>query len=182
MTVFAIWLKAAADRAVGFAALTLGPLALVACGSPEPPPVIMPSLESLPSEPQQLPRPPRPDLGFIPLPTVEDVQQSAPGGRADPFQPLSSERVEVDSDAADALFDPASGLTLSGVLRVGQQRRALVQTQGRSGELCEGADGRCVADGDRLLPSGWSVLSIDVEQGCLALAREGEAQDLICLS
>ena len=182
MTVFAIWLKAAADRAVGLAALTLVPLALVACGSPEPPPVSIPSLESLPSEPQQLPRPPRPDLGFIPLPTVEDVQQSAPGGRVDPFQPLSSEQVEVDFDAADAVFDPASGLTLSGVLRVGQQRRALVQTQGRSGELCEGADGRCVADGDRLLPSGWSVLSIDVEKGCLALAREGEAQDLICLS
>ena len=182
MTVFAIWLKAAADRAVGLAALTLGPLALVACGSPEPPSVSMLPLQPLPSEPQQLPRPPRPDLGFIPLPTVEDVQQSAPGGRADPFQPLSSEQVEVDSDAADAVFDPASGLTLSGVLRVGQQRRALVQTQGRSGELCEGADGRCVADGDRLLPSGWSVLSIDVEQGCLALAREGEAQDLICLS
>ena len=180
MTGFAIWLKAAADRAVGLAALTLVPLALVACGSPEPPPVSMPSLESLPSEPQQLPRPPRPDFGFIPLPTVEDVQQSAPGGRADPFQPLSSEQVEVD--AADAVFDSASGLTLSGVLRVGQQRRALVQTQGRSGELCEGSDGRCVADGDRLLPSGWSVLSIDVEQGCLSLAREGEAQDLICLS
>ena len=182
MTVFAIWLKAAADRAVGLAALTLGPLALVACGSPEPPSVSMLPLQPLPSEPQQLPRPPRPDLGFIPLPTVEEVQQSAPGGRVDPFQPLSSERVEVDPDAADAVFDPASGLTLSGVLRVGQQRRALVQTQGRSGEVCEGADGRCVADGDRLLPSGWSVLSIDVEQGCLALARECEVQDLICLS
>ena len=180
MTVFAIWLKAAADRAVGLLALTLGSLALVACGSPEPPPVSMPSPQPLPSEPQQVPRPPRPDLGLIPLPTVEDVQQSAPGGRADPFQPLSSEQVEVD--AADAVFDSASGLTLSGVLRVGQQRRALVQTQGRSGEICEGADGRCVADGDRILAPGWSVLSIDVEQGCLALARDGEAQDLICLS
>ena len=180
MTVFAIWLKAAADRAVGVVALTLGSLALVACGSPEPPPVSMPSLQPLPSEPQQVPRPPRPDLGLIPLPTVKEVQQSAPGGRADPFQPLSSERVEVEAD--DAVFDPASGLTLSGVLLVGQQRRALVQTQGRSGELCVGADGRCVADGDQLLPPGWSVLSIDVEQGCLALSREGEAQDLICLS
>ena len=31
-------------------------------------------------------------------------------------------------------------------------------------------------------PPGWSVLSIDVEQGCLGLARDGEPQDLICLS
>lgn len=182
MTVFAIWLKAAADRAVGIVALAVGPFALVACGSPEPPPVSTLSLQPLPSEPQQASRPPRPDLGLIPLPTVEEVQQSAPGGRADPFQPLSLEQVDVDSDAIDPVFDPASGLTLSGVLRVGEQRRALVQTQGRSGELCEGADGRCVADAEQLLPTGWSVLSIDVEQGCLALAREGEAQDQICLS
>ena len=180
MTVFAIWLKAAAERAVGVVVPTLGSLTLVACGSPEPPQVSVSAPQLPPSEPQQLPRPPRPDLGLIPLSTVEEVQQSAPGGRADPFQPLSGELVAVDD--SEEVFDPASGLTLTGVIRVGEQRRALVRAQESSGELCIGADGRCAADGDQLLPSGWSVLSIDVERGCLSLAREGEAQDQICLS
>ena len=172
MTVFAILLKAAAESAVGVVVLTLGSLTLAACGSSEPPQVSVSAPLPLPSEPRQLPRSPSPDLALIPLSTVEEVQQSAPGGRADPFQPVDPEEV----------FDPALGLTLTGVMRVGEQRRALVRAAGRSGELCIGADGRCAADNDQLLPSGWSVLSIDVERGCLSLAREGEAQDQICLS
>ena len=67
-------------------------------------------------------------------------------------------------------------------MRVGAQRRALVKTQQISGALCIGGDGRCVADVEQVLPPGWSVLSIDVDRGCLGLARDGEAQDLICLS
>ena len=174
MTDSGIWWKAAADRIVGVSAWLLGGLALVACGSPEPPSISAVPPQPLRPEPEPISPPSRPDLGFIPLPTVEQVQRSAPGGRADPFQPFAVE--------GDEVFDPASGLTLTGVMRVGTQRRALVQTQQGSGLLCLGADGRCVAEAKPLLPLGWSVLSIDVEQGCLGLARNGEAQELICLS
>ena len=158
----------------------LGSMALVACGVPDSVSVAPPSLQPLPTEPEPQPPPPQPDLGLIPLPTVVEVQQAAPGGRTNPFQPLRSQQAGVDG--AGEVFDPASGLVLTGVLQVGQQHRALVQSPAGGGELCVSADGRCDPDGDPLLPPGWSVLSIEVEPACLGLARDGAAQDLICLS
>ena len=147
---------------------------LVACGSLEPPSIsAVPPLPLAP-EPEPFSPPARPDLGLMPLPTVEAVQRSAPAGRLDPFQAFAED--------SGAVFDPATGLTLTGVMRVGDQRRALVKIQQTSGVLCLGGDGRCDADADLLLPLGWSVQTIDVDQGCLGLVREGEAQDLICLS
>ena len=153
---------------------------LVACRTQEPVSVAPLALQPLPTELEQQPRPPQPDLGLISLPTVGEVQQAAPGGRANPFQPLRSQQAELDGGGE--VFDPASGLVLTGVLQVGRQHRALVQSPAGGGELCVSIDGRCDAGGDPLLPPGWSVLSIDVEQGCLGLARDGEPQDLICLS
>ena len=138
--------------------------------------------QPLPAEPEPRPKPQLPDLGLIPLPSVEEVRQSAPGGRPDPFQPLAVERPATGVEPTGAVVDPASGLTLTGVMRVGQQRRALVQTSAGAGVLCIGIDGRCSDDVEVLLPTSWSVLSIDVEQGCLGLSRDGEAQDPICLS
>ena len=113
-----------------------------------------------------------PDIGLTPLPTVEQVQEAAPGGRADPFGRLSAADVQ----------DPASGLTLTGVLMVGTQQRALVTTPSGSGVICVGSDGRCGDDSPVLLPAGWSVLSIDVARGCIRLALNGEAQDPFCIA
>ena len=101
------------------------------------------------------------------------MQQAAPGGRADPFARLSS---------ADDGRDPASGLILTGVLTVGNQQRALVTTPSGAGVICVGSDGRCGPDAQQLLPSGWSVLSIDVERGCIRLALNGEPQDPVCIA
>ena len=102
-----------------------------------------------------------------PLPSAEEVQQASPGGRADPFCPLVG--VEVQ--------DPTIGLTLSGVLFVGDQKRAIVTTPSGSGVICVGADGRCGEDAPLLLPIGWSMLSIDVASGCIRLALNDEPQD-----
>ena len=113
-----------------------------------------------------------PPIGLTPLPSAEEVQQAAPGGRVDPFSPLAG----VDAE------DPTIGLTLTGVLLVGNQKRAMVTTPSGSGVICVGSDGRCGADAPVILPTGWSVLSIDVERGCIRLALNGEPQDPVCIA
>ena len=116
-----------------------------------------------------------PPIGLTPLPSAEEVQQAAPGGRADPFGPL------LGVEAADAQ-DPTTGLTLTGVLLVGDQKRAMVTTPTGSGVICMGSDGRCGEDAPVLLPTGWSVLSIDVARGCIRLALNDEPQDPFCIA
>ena len=105
-------------------------------------------------------------IGLTPLPSNEDVQQASPGGRADPFGPLAG----------------ADPITLTGILLVGDQKRAMVNTASGSGELCVGSEGRCDEDAPVLLPTGWSVLSIDVERGCIRLALNDEPQEPFCMA
>ena len=116
-----------------------------------------------------------PPIGLTPLPSAEEVQQAAPGGRVDPFGPL------VGVEAAD-VQDPTTGLNLTGVLLVGDQKRAMLTTASGSGVVCVGSDGRCAEDAPVLLPTGWSVLRIDVERGCIRLALNDEPQDPFCMA
>ena len=146
-----LW-KQAAER-------LLAPVALLmvagGCGGETPTATALPPV---PVKPEPLPEtsaPVIPPIGLTPLPSAEEVQQAAPGGRADPFAPL------VGVEAADAQ-DPKTGLALTGVLLVGDQKRAIVTTPTGSGVICVGSDGRCGKDDPLLLPTGWSVLSIDM--------------------
>ena len=143
-----------------------------------------------------------PELGLTPLPTVEQVREAAPGGRQDPFAPLpgamagsttpagNPEQGSATDPATDPAADPASepaadpgsGITLTGVLLVNGQSRALASTADLSGVLCVSADGRCSGDSAALLPPGWSVLAIDVPSGCVRLAQNGTPQDPLCIS
>ena len=80
-------------------------------------------------------------------------------------------------DPADAQ-GPTTGLPqVTGVLMVGNQKRAMVTTASGSGVICVGADGRCGDDAPLVLPKGWSVLSIDVARGCIRLALNNEPQE-----
>ena len=145
------------------------------CGGETPTATALPSF---PVKPEPLPETSEvqaPPIGLTPLPSAEEVQQAAPGGRADPFGPL------IGVEVADAQ-DPTTGLTLTGVLLVGDQKRAMVTTPSGSGVICVGADGRCGEDAPVLLPSGWSVLSIDVARGCIRLALNDEPQDPFCIA
>ena len=145
------------------------------CGGETPTATALPSV---PVKPEPLPETSAvqaPSIGLTPLPLAEEVQQAAPGGRADPFAPL------VGVEAADAQ-DPTTGLALTGVLLVGDQKRAIVTTPNASGVICVGADGRCGADAPLLLPTGWSVLSIDVASGCIRFALNDEPQDPFCIA
>ena len=58
----------------------------------------------------------------------------------------------------------------------------MVTTPSGSGVICVGADGRCGKDARLLLPTGWSVLSIDVASGCMRLALNDEPQDSFCIA
>ena len=145
------------------------------CGGETPTATALPSV---PVKPEPLPETSEvqaPPIGLTPLPSAEEVQQSAPGGRADPFAPL------VGVEAADAQ-DPTTGPALTGVLLVGDQKRAIVTTPNGSGVICVGADGRCGADAPLLLPTGWSVLRIDVARGCIRFALNDEPQDPFCIA
>ena len=116
------------------------------CGGETPTATALPSV---PVKPEPLPETSAvqaPPIGLTPLPSAEEVQQAAPGGRADPFAPL------VGVEAADAQ-DPTTGLVLTGVLLVGDQKRAIVATPNGSGVICVGADGSCGADAPLLLPT-----------------------------
>jgi hypothetical protein len=112
--------------------------------------------------------------GFKPLPTAQQVQGAVPSGRADPFSPLPV--------AAGADESASGGSRLLGVLTVGTQTRALFAFGTNLGEICVGPRGHCSADHPLLLPEGWSVLTIDDQNGCVQLAENGKAQDLLCIT
>ena len=129
MTVSVTWWKQAAKH-------WLAPVAVLVvvggCGGETPTATALPSV---PVKPEPLPETSAvqaPPIGLTPLPSAEEVQQAAPGGRADPFAPL------VGVEAADAQ-DPTTGLALTGVLLVGDQKRAIVTTPNGSGVICVGA-------------------------------------------
>ena len=142
------------------------------CGGETPTATALPPVPVKPAPLPETSPPPAPPIGLTPLPTAGEVQQAAPGGRSDPCAPL------VGVDAAGA----QTGLTLTGVLLVGNQKRAMVTTSSGSGVICVASDGRCGADAPVILPTGWSVLSIDVERGCIRLALNGEPQDPVCIA
>ena len=166
------WWKQAAER-------WLAPVALLmvagGCGGETPTVTALPPVPVKPAPLPETSAPAAPPIGLTPLPSAEEVQQAAPGGRADPFGPL------VGVETAD-VQDPTTGLTLTGVLLVGDQKRAMLTTASGSGVVCVGSDGRCGEDAPVLLPTGWSVLSIDVERGCIRLALNDEPQDPFCMA
>ncbi len=172
MTVSVTWWKQAAER-------WLAPVALLVvvggCSGETPTATALPPVPVKPAPLPEMSLPPAPPIGLTPLPSAEEVQQAASGGRADPFAPL------VGAEPADAQ-DPTTGLALTGVLLVGDQKRAIVTTPNGSGVICVGADGRCGADAPLLLPTGWSVLSIDVARGCIRFALNDEPQDPFCIA
>ena len=166
------WWKQAAKHWLSPAAVLV---VVGGCGGETPKATVLPPVSEQSAPLPETSAPPALPIGLTPLPSAEEVQQAAPGGRADPFAPL------VGVEAADAQ-DPTTGLALTGVLLVGDQKRAIVTTPNGSGVICVGADGRCGADAPLLLPTGWSVLSIDVAIGCIRFALNDEPQDLFCIA
>ena len=176
-----IWWKSTANarliQSVGWLLLTLG---LLSCADQSSTPPLVEGPPSLPPQSVQSkalsPAPPSVSeaTGLKPLPTAQQVQGAVPSGRADPFSPLP---------VATGADQPASGGSrLLGVLTVGTQTRALFTFGTNLGEICVGPRGHCSADHPLVLPEGWSVLTIDDQNGCVQLAENGKAQDLLCIT
>lgn len=128
--------------------------------------------------------PATPPAALTPLPTTAQVQGSVTRGRVDPFAPLTGVSGGSSAFVGGGESTPAAAstaLSLQGVLAVGGQVQALVRTASGSGPVCLGQAGRCMADQTPLLPKDWSVLSIDLQRGCLTYAVDGKAQAPVCL-
>jgi hypothetical protein len=145
--------------------------ALTACASssgPEtislPPPTPKPSTAAKPVAAEPIPA-----AGFTPLPTPQQVVAALPTGRLDPFAPLPQ------ATAAAPGGTPAGDLLFTGVIRSAGRAQALVQVGDQSGAVCVGRRGVCPGSGlPALLPSDWSVTSIDVASGRLVLNQAGQ--------
>ena len=154
------WWKQAAER-------WLAPVALLVvvggCSGETPTATALPPVPVKPAPLPEMSLPPAPAIGLTPLPSAEEVLQAAPGGRADPF-------------------GRSGPVRLTGVMTVGHQQRALVTTAKGGGVICVGMDGRCGDHVPLVLPTGWSVLNIDVARGCIRLAVGGNPQDPLCIA
>lgn len=186
MTDSVIWLKTPRPRGWGrrWAVLALLALACSACADqaaspegepsadPAPAAAVADAAAGIPATSPPAAAPP----GLTPLPSANQVLAAQPIGRADPFAP---EAVAPVAAAAAAPPPPPSlpeGFRFSGVLRIGATPQALVQVGDQSGPLCLGARGRCANTGqaEGLLPEGWAVAAIDVDQGRLTLRQGGQ--------
>jgi hypothetical protein len=118
---------------------------------------------------------PVPTAGFTPLPTPQQVVAPLATGRPDPFAPLAPARQVL------AAADLPEGLRFTGVIRSGGHAQALIQLKDQSGPVCVGPRGYCPGAGlPALLPPGWSVTSIDVQNGRLDL-RQGSQRRILSL-
>lgn len=156
-------------------------LALTACGAPPAPPT------AVTPPPVVAPKPPTPEPtaalapvpGLTPLPTPAEVVGGIGQGRLDPFAPV----VSAASTSTDANGQPIAkakpmaqlpaGFSFTGVVSSRGTAQALVQVSGQTGPICVGVRGFCPGAGlAPLLPPGWIVTSIDVNNGRLSL-RQG---------
>ena len=168
------------SASVSCAALLLGVVlgGLSGCGQEEN---NLLSAEAMPSDQpaaeMSLPSPSAPATGLIPLPSPDQVLSSVQEGRADPFAPTmvrsTAMTSQVDSNAA-----AGPDFKVRGVVAVGSELRALVSVSEVSGTVCVGPRGRCPGDAAALLPTGWTVNSIDLDRGCLSLSISRESQRL----
>lgn len=171
MTDFATWCRRAdgrLNRRLGLG--VVAGLMLTGCGAsptveappaPAPPPPAAPTASS-----GAVPE------GLIPLPTSQEVVSAFRMGRQDPFGSLVPELVPgatVAGATARAAATPPPFLKdfrVTGVINSGGQSEAMVTYRQLSGSLRPGDRGGSTTD---LLPSGWSVASVDVGNGSLIL-------------
>ncbi len=157
-------------------ALAASTLASSCAGPSEDGAMVLPP-SALPARSAQAPAAtqPVPTAGFTPLPTPQQVVAPLATGRPDPFAPLAP------APQALAAADLPEGLRFTGVIRSGGHAQALIQLKDQSGPVCVGPRGYCPGAGlPALLPPGWSVTGIDVQNGRLAL-RQGSQRRILSL-
>ncbi len=171
MTVFATWWRR------GRSGLRLGALlpflALAGCGAPPAAEVPAPPPPQAPAGTgNEAAAAPAVPAGLTPLPSSQQVVAAFQVGRKDPFGTLPELTAPVAGGAkgrARAAEPPPAFLEefrFSGVIQSAGQSEAVVTYRNFSGSLRPGDRGGRNTD---LLPSGWSVASVDVGRGRLTL-------------
>ncbi|MCP9886069.1 hypothetical protein KBY97_13190 [Synechococcus sp. ATX 2A4] len=110
--------------------------------------------------------------GLTPLPSKQQVLAAAPTDRPDPFAPVI--RPQSAGAAAGAASRPAGpgplrlpeDFRFSGVIAIAGVPQALVQRSEQSGSVVVGDQG---GRSTRLIPNGWVVTEIDVQNGRLRM-------------
>lgn len=172
---FVTWWRTADGRLVGRLHRRLGlgvvvGLMLTGCGaSPTveaPPPPAPPAPAAPTSSAGAVPE------GLTPLPTSQQVVSAFRMGRQDPFGTLVPDMAPGGLAAGAPAQAPATppaflaDFRVTGVIDSGGQSEAVVTYKQLSGSLRPGDRGGRTTD---LLPSGWSVASVDVPNGRLVL-------------
>ncbi len=169
---FATWWKGAKGtlRVVPLAPVVL----LAACQgtptavTPPPPPPARPAADASAA--------PAVPSGLTPLPTSQQVVAAFPVGRRDPFASLApavAPAAPAGAAARAAARRPPEFLNefkVSGVIQGAGHAEAVVTYKSISGSLRPGDVGGRSTD---LLPSGWSVAAVDVQNGFLVLQNGG---------
>ena len=150
-------------------------LLLGGCGGPPPPADVaaVPAPPPPPAPPKPLPASASVTPGFTPLPSPQQVVAPLAKGRPDPFASVALAGLgTAGGPAKPPPIALPSGFRFTGVIRSGGQSQALVEVGSEAGPLCLGPRGSCPGAAP-LLPAGWSVAAIDVQNGLLSL-RQGK--------
>lgn len=158
-----------------------------ASGVAEPSPPINANINQ--NSPQLSTQPQQVDLGLSTLPSPRQVISATPIGKPDPFSPPSQEPIPGPPPqllnkvraALEASKPPDPSIELrwlesfldfnyTGYILVGNTSKALVSYKGDSGEITVGSRGG-TGSSARLLPSGWTVRSINRSNGLLTLTN-----------
>lgn len=127
-----------------------------------------------------------PQQGFINLPTKEDVVDSYPIGRSDPFAPVDNQNYLPPPRFVYERGAKPSGLSeeqvqaqtkefmVTGVVKAGGSVSALVSNAGVSGSVRVGDQGgKPATEAQFLLPTGWRVVAISPAAGSVTIEKMG---------
>ncbi len=97
---------------------------------------------------------------LAPLLLPGELKSMVERGRLDPFQPPSFKDSNINSQA----------LKIYGFIKIQGKHHSLVKTSFGSGLICEGLQGSCnLKEEQKLLPKGWTVVSMNLKTGCILL-------------
>ena len=91
------------------------------------------------------------------LPSVDDITSSVKIGRDNPFLPVLKEN------------ENNLNFKLVGLIEVGLEKRALIQTPFSSEIICLGSRGQCKGKESAVLPANWEVKDINNTTKCILI-------------
>lgn len=112
-------------------------------------------------------------LGLTQTLEPQQVIESFPIGRADPFAPIPAP-VGLNGSVPNVLSPEEirqmlGSFEVMGLVKVAGRQAIFVQYQGQSGEVYPGDVG---GQSNLFLPEGWKLVAIDTSQGRIALAKQ----------